>query len=136
MRIAVLTLKFPIISETFVLNQITGLLDRAHEVEIIAREKGSLETMHSDVMSYGLLDRTTYLTIPQSRVQRMIEASKIIGKLLTRQAKALVPVINHLLRFDASKALRLVFDLDPLVGRPNFDAILSLFGRAGEFGGG
>ena len=134
MRIAVLTLKFPIISETFVLNQITGLLDRGHEVEIIAREKGSLETMHSDVMSYGLLDRTTYLTTPQSRVQRIIEASKIIGKLLTRQAKALVPVINHLLRFDVSKALRLAFDLGPLVGRPKYDVIHCHFGPAGELG--
>ena len=34
MRIAFLVNNFPMLSETFVLNQITGLLDRGHEVDI------------------------------------------------------------------------------------------------------
>jgi colanic acid/amylovoran biosynthesis glycosyltransferase len=77
-----LTYKFPTISETFILNQIIGLLNRGHEVEIIAREGESLEPIHSDIKSYRLLDRTTYLTIPPNRQQQFVEGCKILGKLL------------------------------------------------------
>src|ERR1700737_4945972 len=109
MRIAMLTYKFPTISETFILNQITGLLDRGHEVEIIAREGGPLDAMHPDIKTYRLLDRTTYLQMPRNPQQQFVEGSKIIGKLLRWQATSLVQIINHLLFFHAAKALRLVF---------------------------
>jgi colanic acid/amylovoran biosynthesis glycosyltransferase len=36
MRVAVLVTEFPSVSETFILNQITGLIDRGHEVGIFA----------------------------------------------------------------------------------------------------
>ncbi|MEN9519388.1 MAG: hypothetical protein RLZZ381_1976, partial [Cyanobacteriota bacterium] len=34
MRIAFLVDQFPSLSETFILNQITGLIDRGHEIDI------------------------------------------------------------------------------------------------------
>ena len=34
MKIALLVWKFPVLSETFILNQITGLIGRGHEVHI------------------------------------------------------------------------------------------------------
>jgi len=34
MKVAHIIDEFPVLSETFVLNQITGLLDRGHEVDI------------------------------------------------------------------------------------------------------
>ena len=50
---------FPKISETFIVSQITGLIDRGHEVTIIAKECAECE-MQSDVVDYQLVERTLY----------------------------------------------------------------------------
>jgi colanic acid/amylovoran biosynthesis glycosyltransferase len=72
MRIGIITYFFPKITETFILNRITGLIDRGVEVEIIARKNPAVnlsvedtdpETLvHPAINSYNLLDKTTYLS--------------------------------------------------------------------------
>lgn len=53
---------FPAVSETFVLYQITGLIDLGHEVHIYAeRPPDDGAPLHEAVKSYRLLERTTYL---------------------------------------------------------------------------
>ena len=64
-RIAMFVGSFPVLSETFILRQITGLLDLGHEVDIYADTKpddGS--PMHPEVMKYHLRERTTYMGMP------------------------------------------------------------------------
>jgi colanic acid/amylovoran biosynthesis glycosyltransferase len=61
MRIATYVIEFPSISETFVLAQIVGLLERGHDVRIIARRRGSGAPTHEHVRGHGLLDRATFL---------------------------------------------------------------------------
>ncbi len=39
MKVSFFLLKFPLSSETFVLNQITAFIDMGHEVEIVALQK-------------------------------------------------------------------------------------------------
>lgn len=51
---------FPTISETFVLNQITGLLDRDCNVFIYALRHGDFKVVHKDYYRYGLNERTIY----------------------------------------------------------------------------
>jgi colanic acid/amylovoran biosynthesis glycosyltransferase len=61
-RIATLVSGFPAVSETFILRQITGLIDLGHEVEVYAEHRPALrDPVHEDVASYRLLERTTYL---------------------------------------------------------------------------
>jgi colanic acid/amylovoran biosynthesis glycosyltransferase len=66
MRVAVFCGSFPLVSETFVLKQITGLIDMGHEVDIYAelRPEGG-NPLHEEVIDYGLLARTTYIDIPR-----------------------------------------------------------------------
>jgi colanic acid/amylovoran biosynthesis glycosyltransferase len=79
MRIGLLVTGFPAISETFVLNQITGLLDRGHDVVIYASKPGTIEAVHRDVGRYELLRRTVYLPRPPSRViGRWLEALRLL----------------------------------------------------------
>ena len=67
MRIAVLTGVFPSVSETFILRQVTGLLDRGHEVEIYAEGRPTPgEPVHADFIGYGLQARTRYVTLPSA----------------------------------------------------------------------
>ena len=62
MRVAIVPFQFPVISETFVINIATGLLDRGHDVEILPLFDSRKETgvIHPDVKKYGLLKRTYY----------------------------------------------------------------------------
>ena len=60
MRIAFIVHSFPTISETFIVNQITDLIDRGHEVHIFSFCKVENELVHQKILDYRLLDKTTY----------------------------------------------------------------------------
>lgn len=60
MRVAVFTTQFPSVSQTFVLSQVTGLLDRGHEVTVFARAPDEITPEHADVARYGLAARTRH----------------------------------------------------------------------------
>ena len=61
MKITYIVNIFPKLSETFVLSQITDLIDQGHEVEIISATRPSEQVVHDDVLKYGLLQKTHYL---------------------------------------------------------------------------
>ena len=46
MKVAFIVGQFPILSETFILNQIVGLIERGHDVDIYADQKGDLNKIH------------------------------------------------------------------------------------------
>lgn len=52
MKVSFFLLKFPLSSETFVLNQITAFIDMGHDVEIIALYQGDLDNTHASYMDY------------------------------------------------------------------------------------
>lgn len=60
LKIAFLAGVFPALSETFILNQITGLIDLGHDVDIFALERGYTAKLHGDITKYDLLSRTHY----------------------------------------------------------------------------
>lgn len=47
MKVGFFLLKFPLSSETFVLNQITAFIDMGFEVEIVALQKGDTQNTHA-----------------------------------------------------------------------------------------
>ena len=63
--IAMFVGSFPVLSETFILRQITGLLDRGHEVHIYADTRAETDApVHPEVAGYRLLERTTFMDLP------------------------------------------------------------------------
>lgn len=71
--------EFPILSETFVLNQIAGLIDRGCEVDIYAERCGDCHKVHHLVEKYHLIERTCYLPeLPENLAVRAIEGLKLI----------------------------------------------------------
>jgi len=64
MRILFVVGYFPVLSETFIINQITQLIDRGHEVFIYSFRKGNLKKVHADINKYHLLKRTSYGRFP------------------------------------------------------------------------
>src|SRR6266404_2550530 len=65
LRIAMFVGSFPVVSETFILRQITGLLDLGHAVDIYADTRAEVEApVHPEVGRYRLLERTTFMDMP------------------------------------------------------------------------
>ncbi|CAM4396115.1 putative colanic acid biosynthesis glycosyltransferase [Escherichia coli] len=61
MKVGFFLLKFPLSSETFILNQITAFIDMGFEVEIVALQKGDTENTHAAWTKYNLAARTRWL---------------------------------------------------------------------------
>lgn len=62
MKVTFFLNQFPVASETFVINQIIGLIKRGADVNIVAICRGDLTNSHEAVSDYKLLEKTTYLT--------------------------------------------------------------------------
>src|SRR5580765_2410820 len=81
LRIAMFVGSFPVVSETFILRQITGLMDLGHEVDIYAdtrAEPGA--AAQPEVAAYRLLERTTYMDMPAESAPWELPAWPIMGR--------------------------------------------------------
>ena len=67
MKILYILQTFPKLSETFILNQMTGLIDRGHDIEILAERVPLEEESHEDVLRYDLLRKTQYIHFKNDR---------------------------------------------------------------------
>src|SRR4051794_4681972 len=65
MRVAFFLGGFPLVSETFILRQITGLSDLGHGVDVFAGTRPEAgQPVHPEVVTYDLLSRTHYVDMP------------------------------------------------------------------------
>jgi colanic acid/amylovoran biosynthesis glycosyltransferase len=65
LHVAIFVGAFPEISETFIIRQITALIDLGHAVDIYADARSdSGAPLHPEVTQYRLLERTTYMDMP------------------------------------------------------------------------
>ncbi|MBL0717180.1 MAG: glycosyltransferase, partial [Desulfosarcina sp.] len=78
MKIAFFVQKFPAISETFILNQITGLIDSGHEIDIYSARSSDEVKIHPDVEKYNLLKKTHYIDIPKNRALRFFKGFEFL----------------------------------------------------------
>ena len=81
---------FPVISETFVFNQITGLIDREHIVDIHAFKRRSIHKVHKEIIEYDLLNKATYgRAIPSLRKYDIVycQFGPQVRKLVTKKLK-------------------------------------------------
>lgn len=67
---------FPVISETFVVNQLIYLLDQGHKVNILAYNRSD-HPVNEIVTKYQLLEKTTFLNIPRSPARKLKAFSKL-----------------------------------------------------------
>lgn len=66
MNILMVVGSFPVIHDICILNQITGLIDRGHNVDIFAFSKGDFLHVQEDVIKYQLLNKTIFKKFPKS----------------------------------------------------------------------
>ena len=133
MKIAFFVTVFPSISETFVLNQITGLIERGHEVDIYAEKCEKTSKVHPDVEKYGLSKRVCYLNKPENIFVQILTIFKL---LLTRFINNPIVLLNSLNVFkyrSAAYSLKLFYAAGYILGKNRtYDIIHSHFGPNGR----
>jgi colanic acid/amylovoran biosynthesis glycosyltransferase len=137
MRVAFFMNGFPVLSQTFILNQVTGLLDRGLDVDIYAGTVNRDAVMHGDVAEYGLMGRVRCFgefqpQVPRGRVERLMKAPLVF----VRNRKALGPLFRsadcRVLGWKAA-SMRYVHEAARFVGRglDRYDIVHCHFGPNG-----
>lgn len=132
---------FPSVSQTFVLNQITGLLDRGHEIFLYPVRQDDCSTVHTDVEKYSLLSRVSYrgeshLGIPRNRMVRLLKA---VSMLTQDASHKIVPLLKSLnvIRFGRKAwSLSLLYNTNFFLEKRayEYDIVHCHFGPTGVLG--
>ncbi|MDY6902708.1 MAG: glycosyltransferase [Cyanobacteriota bacterium] len=129
MKIAFIVDRFPLLSETFVINQITGLIERGHEVHIYGRQTYD-NKLHPDVEKYKLIERTHYLPeIPKNYLGRLFNALYLFAKNFSQAPLVLLRSLNIFKYGKRAACLRLFYSTLPFLNAPKYDIIHCQFGR-------
>jgi colanic acid/amylovoran biosynthesis glycosyltransferase len=102
------------VSETFIVRQITGLIDLGHDVRIFADTRA--DPVHPEVAQYRLIERTTYMDFPPELVPWELPVRPIFGRTWVpgaakpvsnlRRVAAALPPLARSFRTNPSLALR------------------------------
>ncbi len=125
---------FPKLSETFILNEITGLIDLGHEVDIYASTKGEESKVHASVEKYDLINHTYYRNMPKTELTRLLKAPWLIISLLKKNPRALLRSLNFFKYGKDALALKLLYATVPCAESQPYDIIQCHFGPAGNLG--
>ncbi len=98
MKIAFIVWRFPVLSEAFILNQITGLIDRGHDVHIHpvnGLPKNYTGKIHPVVEEYKLLERTHFPpAVPENIVWRFFKGLGLLLKNLDKGSLKTLQLFN------------------------------------------
>lgn len=136
MKVAFIVNRFPSISETFILSQITGLINENIEVEIIAKNRSN-GVKHREVDEYNLLEKCFYLEEagykPKNKLKRFCKAFKMLAKAKSNRAVLLKSLNVFKYGIDAL-SLNLLYKTERLLSKENcmYDIVLCHFGVNGE----
>lgn len=134
MKIAFILSQFPVISETFILNQITGLLDRGHAVDIFAGRSREYSKIHTDIKKYNLLKRTYYINIPVNKFFRIIKG---VGLLITnfhKKPTIILKSLNVIKLGRKAATLNMLYSVIPFLDKGPYDIVHCHFGPNGNLG--
>jgi colanic acid/amylovoran biosynthesis glycosyltransferase len=134
LSIAFIVWEFPVLSETFILNQITGLIDRGHQVDIYPLNGRPPKTtkVHPDIEKYALLQQTYYA--PGISTNYLVRALTGLSLLLTNFHKNPLLFLKSLNVFSygmQAASLRLLHMVIPFIKHKMYDIVHCQFGNIG-----
>ena len=133
MKIAFIVNSFPKLSESFIVNQITGLLDFGHDVEIFANFNPRESEVNTDVLLYSLEKRTHYNHIPQIKTLCRLKAfCQIVKNFITHPIR-MSKTLKYLFFRHHGFSYKLLNYAIHFFGK-NYDIIHAHFGPAGNIG--
>lgn len=130
MKIAFILHQFPALSETFILNQITGLLDRGHDVYIFANSAKDAPKKFPEIKKYRLSDKVSYYNMPLNPILRILKACFLILKYFPQKPKLVLQSLNFLKYKKKALSLKLLYTNIQFIDK-DFDIIHCHFGPLG-----
>ena len=128
MKVAMLVHDFPNLSESFILNQITGLIDRGVEVDIYTDNIGDWSHVHPDVNCYRLWENTYRLEkIPQNYLWRVVKGVGLAVRHLFTSPLQVLRSLNWLVYGEQALNLWLLYTAVSLSTK-SYDIIHCQFG--------
>jgi len=131
MRVAFFLKLFPVTSQTFVLNQVIGLLNRGHDVDVFAESCNTSDLLHPDVEKNQVLDHTTYAERPCGRAIRVIKAARALAKASLHGRFRFWSALDGRRFGRQALNLSLAWRAAPFLSRPPYDVVQCHFGPAG-----
>ncbi len=132
MKIAFIVNGFPLLSETFVLNQITGLLDRGHAVEVFAHQQGPTDKVHPDVHRYRILEKSHVFSRSASPFGLIASLAPVLPQQLLAHPRRMIDTLS---RSDGGQKRGKLLAAAALLTRQGpFDVLHCHFGPNGLFG--
>ena len=133
MKIAFIVGRFPALSETFILNQITGLLNLGHDIEIFAVSKNNENKVHPNIEKYNLMEKAHYIEPPFNKIKRIFRAIYLITTNFHKEPLKILRALNIFKYGRTVLSLRKLYYLIPFLGK-KFDIIQCHFGFIGNIG--
>jgi colanic acid/amylovoran biosynthesis glycosyltransferase len=130
-KIAFLVGGFPLPSETFILRQLTGLLDRGHDVRVFA-DRPPAGPQHAAVERYRLLERTCYRPFASKKpAGRALRALPLLPRALARNPRGTAALLDVRRFGRVAASLRLFLNGVPHLGAERWDVAHAHFGQLG-----
>ena len=134
MNIAFIIGKFPTISETFILNQITGLLEMGHDITIFAKHSSKNSKIHGDIIKYDLLNKVNYfIDFPENKIKRILNGIYLFVRGIFKNPVITLNSLNIFRYKQDAFSLKLLYLITPFLGK-RFDIIQCHFGGIGIIG--
>ena len=96
LRIGVFVGAFPVASETFILRQISGLLELGHDVHIFSNARGDDAVVHDSMQRHRLVERTTFVEGPPESVLWEMPVRPVRGETWPPGAERPIPNVARL----------------------------------------
>ena len=134
MRVAFIVDRFPAVSQTFIFDQVTGLLDLGVEIEVFARYGGSDQAADPDLEDHPIARSVSYFGAPHGYTRRLVTGLKIAARLAVTRPGALLGVLDVSRWGKKAVSLEQLYLVDGFTrgGSLNFDIVHAHFGPSGN----
>lgn len=120
---------FPVLSETFIVNQIVDQIDRGNKVTILAFERNNNIVPHDIIEEYKLLDRCVFFeNMPKNPLSRLSKAIRILSSSRNKKWTVIFNCLNAFKHRSYAFRLTQLFRAQWFLERRDFDLIHVHFG--------
>lgn len=134
MKIAFVVSEFPVISETFIVNQIIDLIDKGHEVRIFAFRENKEAVKHKKLIDYNLMEKTTFYSETKSFQFKYFQLIKFILQNINNvNISKFYKKFNFFKNQNKSFTIKSFCALKWILVHGKFDVIHAHFGPSGAY---
>lgn len=129
---------FPVVSETFIIEQVAGLMKRNIPVQVYALKKGGTENICQSYAEHNIAANTQYVAMPGNVLLRMIHSFSVASRLFRTNPRALMRALNIVRYGKDAWSLRLLYladffsDADFDIAHCHFGPVANIFAKVRE----